>query len=61
MHSHQTEYKLGQGAETMCLPDQDEEHAVKTVLLSDDNPGKRQPIRWARARVAKVGTGVWMR
>lgn len=61
MHSHQPEYKWGQGAETMCLPDPDEERAVKTVLLHNDNPVKREAICWARERVAEVGTGVWMR
>jgi len=44
----------------MCWPNLDEETAIKTVVLSDDTTAKREAVRWAREREAKVGVGVWM-
>jgi ribonuclease HI len=37
-----------------------EEPAVKTVILGDNTAAKREAIRWAKEREAKVGAGVWM-
>ncbi|KAF8533028.1 hypothetical protein BDD12DRAFT_900657 [Trichophaea hybrida] len=47
-------------AETMRWPNPDEELAVKTAILSDDIAAKREAIRWAREKEAKVGAGIWM-
>jgi len=44
----------------MRWPNPDEELAVKTVILSEDTAAKKEAIRWAREREAKVGAGVWM-
>jgi len=54
------EQERGREAETMRCPNPDEEPAVKMVILSDNTAAKSQAIRWARAREAKVGAGVWM-
>jgi hypothetical protein len=54
------EPERGREAETMWWPDPDKEPTVKTVILSDDTAAKREVIRWAREREAKVGKGVWM-
>ena len=50
----------GQAAETMRWPNPDKEPAVKTVILNDDTAPKRETIRWAREREAKVCTLVWV-
>jgi len=44
----------------MRWPNHDEELAVKTVILSEEMAAKREAIRWAREREAKVGAGVWV-
>jgi ribonuclease HI len=44
----------------MRWPNTDEEPAVKTVILSEDKAAKREAIRWAREKEAKLGAGVWM-
>jgi len=54
------EHERGQEAETMRWPNHDKEPAVKMVILSEDTAAKREAIRWARGREAKVGAGVWM-
>ena len=54
------EHERGRGAETMRWPSPDKEPAVSTVILSDDVAAKREAIRWAREKEAKVGAGVWM-
>jgi hypothetical protein len=54
------EHERGREAETMRWPDPDEEPTVKTFVLSDDTAAKREAIRWAREREAKVGARVWM-
>jgi hypothetical protein len=54
------EHERGRGAETMRWPSPDKEPAVRTVILSDDVAAKREAIRWAREKEAKVGAGVWM-
>ena len=54
------EHERSREAETMCWPNLDEEPAIKTVVLSDDTAAKREAVRWAREREAKVGAGVWM-
>jgi len=54
------EHERGREAETMRWPNPDQEPAVKTVIISDDTATKREAIRWARERHAKVGAGVWM-
>jgi len=54
------EHERGREAETMRWPNPEEEPAVKTVILSEDTAAKKEAIRWAREREAKVGAGVWM-
>jgi len=54
------DHERGREAETMHWPRLDEEPAVKTVILHDDTAAKKEAIRWAREREAKVGAGVWM-
>ena len=44
----------------MRWPNPDKEPHVKMVILSEDMAPKREVIRWARPREAKVGAGVWM-
>jgi len=44
----------------MSWPNLDQEPAIKTVRLSDDTAAKREAVRWASEREAKVGAGVWM-
>ena len=55
------EHKPGREAETMRWPNPDEEPAVKTVIMSEDTAAKKEAIRGASEREAKVGAGVWMR
>jgi hypothetical protein len=38
----------------------DEEPAVRTVIPSQNTAAKREAIRWAREREAKVGSGILM-
>jgi len=54
------EHERGREAETMRRPNPYEEPAVKTLILSKDPVAKREAIRWAREREAKVGAWVWM-
>ena len=44
----------------MRWPNPDQEPAVKTVKVSENTAAKREAIRWAREKEAKVGAGVWM-
>jgi len=55
------EHKRGRKAENVRWPNPDKEPAVKTVIPSKDTAAKREAIRWARDREAKVGARVWMR
>ena len=50
----------GWEADIMHWSNPDKAPAVKTVILSEDTPAKREAIRWVREREAKVGTGIWM-
>jgi hypothetical protein len=52
------EHERGRQAETMRWPNPDEEPAVKTVILCEGTVAKKEAIRWAREREAKVGAGV---
>jgi len=54
------EHKRGREAETIHWPNPDEEPAVKTVIVSEDTAARREAIRCAREREAKVGAVVWM-
>jgi len=54
------EHERGREAETISWPSPEEEPAGKTVILSKDTAAKREAIRWAREREAKVGAGIWM-
>jgi hypothetical protein len=44
----------------MRWPNPDEEPPVKTVILIEDTAAKKEAIRWAREREAKVGAVIWM-
>jgi len=44
----------------MHWPHPGQELAVKTVIRSDEDAGKRQVKRWASVREAKVVARVWM-
>jgi hypothetical protein len=50
----------GREAETKRWPSPDEEPAVRTVILRDDGAAKREAIRWAREKEARVGAWLWM-
>jgi hypothetical protein len=52
------EHERSREAETMGWARQDEERAVKTVILSDDTAANREAKRFTREKEAKVGAGV---
>lgn len=60
MENYQGEYEGVLESETMHWPNLDEEPRIKTIILSDNVPAKREAICWEGEKQAKEVAGVWM-